>query len=243
MLVNKERDDSNMQCRERIRLITVTVVALVILAGLGSSSAIVVNKELKTTAYNSGNLLRLHVIANSNSLEDQKLKRRIRDKIIAQTEGLFKEVNSAKRAQEVVKKNLGYIKKVVESELDKMNSEYKVRLNLDNFHFPKRTYGNVTLPTGDYDALRVVLGEGKGENWWCVLFPPLCYIDAVNNESKKQKVADVEAEDIEIKVESKLLEYIESNQQLIKKKEKIKRLLRVSITNLNNLFANNVPND
>ena len=100
----------------KLRLIIITVAALVVLVGLGSSSAIVVDPGLETTAYTHDNLLRLHVIANSNLLADQKLKRLVRDKVIAKTENLFKGVNDAKEARKIVKKNLDYIKQMAKDE-------------------------------------------------------------------------------------------------------------------------------
>ncbi|MBM7623591.1 stage II sporulation protein R [Sporohalobacter salinus] len=222
---------------KKIRLITITVAALVILVGFGTSSAVVFTPEKDITAYKHKNLLRLHVIANSNSLTDQKLKRKVRNRIMIQTKDLFTEVSNAKEAQKIVRENLNYIKSVAKAELDKLDSNYSVKVKLGKFHFPKRTYGNQTLPAGNYNALRIIIGQGQGQNWWCVLFPPFCYIDSVNKQEVRKNFETLKKKEVDIKVKSKFMEYVRDNPQLAQKKEKIKKLLRTSVTNLNNLIS------
>lgn len=222
---------------KKIRLITITVLALVILVGFGTSSAVVFTPKKDTTAYKNKNLLRLHVVANSNSLTDQKIKRKVRDRIMVQTRELFTGVTDAKEAKIVVKENSNYIKSIAKSELDRLDSNYQVKVKLGNFHFPKRTYGNQTLPAGDYNALRIIIGQGRGQNWWCVLFPPFCYIDSVNEQEAKKNFETLEKEEVDIKVKSKLMEYIKANPQLAQKKEELKKLLRMSVADFNNLVS------
>ncbi|SJZ37735.1 stage II sporulation protein R [Selenihalanaerobacter shriftii] len=221
---------------KRFRLIVVTVVAIVMLVALGYSSAIVVSPKSSTMAYTNNNLLRLHVIANSNSLMDQRLKRQVRNGIINQTEGLFKNIDDIQKARNLIKNNLGYIEKIVETELARQGNNYDVNVKLGNYQFPKRTYGNMTLPAGNYKALRVIIGQGKGENWWCVLFPPFCYIDSVDKQEGSKQLGSVKKEDVDIKMKSKLLEYLNENHTLAKKMKKVKGLLMMSVTDFNNSF-------
>ncbi|ADL12385.1 stage II sporulation protein R [Acetohalobium arabaticum] len=223
---------------KKIRLMAITVIALVILVGFGTSSAVVFTPEQDTTAYKHKNLLRLHVIANSNSVNDQKIKRKVRNRIMNQTKKLFIGVTDADKAQEVVKENLGYIESVAEAELASLDSNCQVKVKLGNFHFPKRTYGSKTLPAGDYNALRIIIGQGQGQNWWCVLFPPFCYIDSVNKKEAKKNFEALEKEEVNIKVKSKFMEYVKSNPQLTQKKKEITNLLRTSVTDLDNLISN-----
>jgi stage II sporulation protein R len=221
----------------KLRLIIITVAALVVLVGLGSSSAIVVDPGPETTAYTHDNLLRLHVIANSNLLADQKLKRLVRDKVIAKTENLFKGVNDAKEARKIVKKNLDYIKQMAKDELNSLGSDYQVKVKLGDFYFPKRTYGNRTLIAGNYNALKIIVGQGQGENWWCVLFPPFCYIDSVNKETK-ESLETIKEEDFKIEIKSKFMEYLDKYPQVVKRKERLKESLVASVTDFNNLVSN-----
>ncbi|MGM0472153.1 MAG: stage II sporulation protein R [Bacillota bacterium] len=221
----------------RIRLILITVAALVILIGFAAQTAVELTPTSSRDSYNPDNLLRLHVIANSNSLTDQRLKRNIRDQIIQETEGLFSDLSNAQKAQEVVEDNLDYIRQVVKDKLEEQGRDYQVQLKLGNFDFPKRTYGNLTLPAGNYQALRVVLGSGRGQNWWCVLFPPFCYIDAVDQQ-KDQSTNKAKSEEVEVVVKSKLVEYLQDNSQLADQQQRLKETLRASVVDLNNLVDN-----
>ena len=127
----------------------------------------------------SQNLLRLHVIANSDS-EDQQLKRDVRDVILDYMKKELKDFETIEDAKSQVNNNLDKIKILAEDEIRRQNKAYRVKVMLGNFPFPTKMYGDITLPAGTYEALRVVIGEGEGQNWWCVMFPPLCFVDATH---------------------------------------------------------------
>lgn len=133
-------------------------------------------------------VLRLHIVANSNSDADQNLKLKVRDRIIAESSYLFKDTNSPKEATEIASANLEKICAIAEDEIKKQGFSYTVNAKLGTFPFPTKTYGDITLPSGKYDALKIEIGESKGENWWCVMYPPLCFTDGVLAASESAKL-------------------------------------------------------
>lgn len=142
----------------------------------------------------SQNLLRLHVIANSDSPEDQQLKRDVRDVILNYMKSKLKDFENVEDAKSQVNNNLDKIKTLAEDEIRRQDKEYSVKVMLGNYPFPTKMYGDITLPAGNYEALRVVIGEGVGQNWWCVMFPPLCFVDATHGtvpDSVKEDLKNV----------------------------------------------------
>ena len=122
-------------------------------------------------------IIRFHVIANSDYKEDQEMKLKIRDKILSSMGEKFGSSHSKKETREIIYNNLENIKSIAEEEIKKEGKDYTVDVSLGQDTFPTKTYGDVTFPQGEYEALKVVIGEGKGKNWWCVMFPPLCFVD------------------------------------------------------------------
>lgn len=118
--------------------------------------------------------LRLHVLANSDSEEDQALKLYVRDCILKETGELFTTVGGKAQAEQTVDENLLEIADVAQTAVREKGYDYPVSVYRTNLYFKTTRYGNVTMPAGRYDALRVEIGSAKGHNWWCVLYPPLC---------------------------------------------------------------------
>lgn len=127
-------------------------------------------------------VLRLHIMANSDSDEDQKLKLAVRDGLLKYSETLFKSAESKEQAKETAEKSLGQIKTEAKRIIKENGYDYDVDVYVKNMTFNTRIYEDITLPAGSYDAIRVVIGEGKGKNWWCVMFPPLCLPSATGEE-------------------------------------------------------------
>ncbi len=121
-----------------------------------------------------GAVLRLHVIANSDSAADQALKLQVRDAILKQSGALFAASQNKVQAEQAVYDALPTLEQTAQDVVAAQGFPYAVHAELTQSAFPTRTYGNVTLPAGMYDAVRVTLGSGNGHNWWCVMFPPLC---------------------------------------------------------------------
>lgn len=153
----------------------------------------------KTSEEIRSDVLRLHVIANSDSSVDQNLKLRLRDYILEEGEDIFDGSVNVENAVEKIEPKLSELEKSAETFVKNAGFNYDVKITLSNEYFTTRTYESVTLPAGKYLALRVVIGSGEGHNWWCVMFPPMC----VPAADKKDEIENVFT-DKEIKlVESK----------------------------------------
>lgn len=130
-------------------------------------------------------VLRLHILANSDTKADQQLKLQVRDRILAESAVLFKAANTKEEAEKNARAKLPEIVKIAQQEIKQEGYNYQVHAALVHMYFTTRTYGTVTLPAGDYDAVRVTIGAAKGHNWWCVLFPALCLPAAEKKQAKK----------------------------------------------------------
>lgn len=125
----------------------------------------------------SNNFFRLHILANSDSEEDQTLKLKVRDNIIEYMNSLSYSNLTKKEAIDLTKSNLQNFKEIAQRTILEEGYNYSINLEVGNFYFPTKEYGNISLPAGYYDALKIEIGEAKGKNWWCSLFPPLCFVD------------------------------------------------------------------
>ena len=131
----------------------------------------------------SDSVLRFHILANSDSEEDQALKLKVRDAILIETAGLFGEGESRLEVEQIVVDNLDSIQKIAERVIKENGYNYSVKCELTYMEFNDRTYDTITLPAGYYDALRITIGEAKGHNWWCVMYPQFCIAPAIKEES------------------------------------------------------------
>lgn len=138
-------------------------------------------------------VFRLHVIANSNSAEDQNLKYIVRDKVLEYINSISGNESSKEDVIKLARKNINEIQKIAEDTIIENGYNYSVKLNIGNFAFPTKTYGDISFPAGYYDALKIEIGEAKGRNWWCVMFPPLCFVDVTSGivpEESKETIKD-----------------------------------------------------
>lgn len=119
-------------------------------------------------------VLRLHVLANSDNAADQLLKLRVRDRLLADGAPLLAGAQNRDQAADLAKQQTAALQALAADELARAGSRLGVTCRVERAYFPTRVYGTVTLPAGEYTALRVVIGSGRGQNWWCVMFPPLC---------------------------------------------------------------------
>lgn len=119
-------------------------------------------------------VLRLHVIANSDSDEDQALKLEVRDAVLKAGKDIFDGSVTKQEAKARLEPRKQELEKAAAELIKERGYNYSVRVNIETEFFPTRTYENITLPAGEYMAVRVIIGEGKGQNWWCIMFPPLC---------------------------------------------------------------------
>lgn len=134
-------------------------------------------------------VFRLHVIANSDSKEDQNLKYIVRDNILTYINEISKNASTKEEVIEIARNNIDTIKQIAQETVYENGYNYSVNIKIGNFAFPTKHYGDISLPAGFYDALRVEIGSASGQNWWCVMFPPLCFVDVssgvVPEESKE----------------------------------------------------------
>ena len=134
-------------------------------------------------------VFRLHVIANSDSKEDQDLKYIVRDNILTYINEISKNASTKEELIEIARNNIDTIKQIAQETVYENGYNYSVNIKIGNFAFPTKQYGDISLPAGFYDALRVEIGSASGQNWWCVMFPPLCFVDVssgvVPEESKE----------------------------------------------------------
>ena len=122
-------------------------------------------------------VFRLHVIANSNTDDDQSLKVKVRDNLLEFMNEMCSNCSTKQEAISIAQKHKSNFQKIAEQTIKENGYDYCVKININNFYFPTKNYGDISLPAGLYDALRVEIGEAKGENWWCVMFPSLCFVD------------------------------------------------------------------
>ncbi|MBQ7295362.1 MAG: stage II sporulation protein R [Clostridia bacterium] len=127
-------------------------------------------------------ILRLHVIANSDSAKDQALKLKVRDSILKKSENLFTDCEDIISAEKILGTSLLFLKQTAQNAVYNEGYSYSVKVAFGKSYFPTRVYENITLPAGYYDALKIIIGEGKGQNWWCVMFPSLCLPGACKKE-------------------------------------------------------------
>lgn len=131
-------------------------------------------------------MIRLHVVANSNAFYDQELKYRVKDRIVSETATAFNRAGDAGEARAIADAEATRIESIAREEIRRQGFDYPVRVERGTYHFPVKTYtaryegaaNRLTLPPGRYEAVRVVIGSGRGANWWCVLYPPLCFVDS-----------------------------------------------------------------
>lgn len=193
----------------RVRLITVLLLVLAVLA-VGFSIMGMTSLSKAETAFARENLIRLHVIANSDSPADQDLKLLVRDAVLSETRAVFAQVSSKEEAQRLLLENQERVINAAEHVIREQGYDYSVSLHTGNYLFPSRTYGDLTLPAGEYDAVQIRIGEAKGANWWCVLFPPLC-LGELEADSESQNLVKINRENngAGIAFRFKLLEYVQ----------------------------------
>lgn len=121
--------------------------------------------------------IRLRIIANSDSVVDQAVKHKVRDAILAEVERWEQQPVKLEEARDIMKEHLPVFQQLAEKTLQEHGMDYKVKVDFGKVSFPTKLYGDYLYPAGKYEALRITLGKGEGENWWCVLFPPLCFVD------------------------------------------------------------------
>lgn len=177
-----------------IFILTILVFIYIALLSFNYSKAISSNL--------SDSVFRLHIIANSDSSADQELKLKVRDKIIEYMNTLTSNSSDKKDVISRVNNHLDSFKEIALNTIKENGYNYDVNIEIGNFHFPTKSYGDISFPAGNYDALKIEIGDAIGQNWWCVLFPPLCFVNSstgvVPDDSKNTLKENINSESYEI---------------------------------------------
>ncbi|MDD3172784.1 MAG: stage II sporulation protein R [Herbinix sp.] len=154
------------------------------------------NAEIQDTI--AEDIIRFHVIANSDSTQDQALKLKVKDKLVESLSPILSNAASITEARTILSGKLDFIQEIAENTIQQYGYSYPVKVTLEDNYFPLKVYGSFTFPPGIYEALRVQIGAAEGKNWWCVMFPPLCFVDetySVVDEESNEKLKHVLTED------------------------------------------------
>lgn len=167
-----------------MKILVSTIVVAVMLSVVPFQSTC---KELEN------DVLRLHIIANSDTEEDQNLKLKVRDSVLTTVSKLYDDVTTKEEAKEITQNNLQLVIDTAQDVVKKYSKDYEVEARVTNKFFDTRYYDEFTMPAGMYDTLEIKIGEAKGKNWWCVMFPTLC-VGASSKESMQEDLSSDEYE-------------------------------------------------
>ncbi|MEF9935149.1 MAG: stage II sporulation protein R [Clostridium sp.] len=170
--------------RNSKKLIITSLVAATVVASVGGYIYTKQN-EFKNK------VVRFHVLANSDSNVDQAVKLKVKDEVIKYVQPLLKESKSIEQSKDILNSNKDKIIAIANKELSDNGQTYTASAKLSKFDFPVKSYGDIVFPSGEYEAFRIVLGNGEGKNWWCVMFPPLCFIDVKNAVADKEMQSEL----------------------------------------------------
>lgn len=195
------------------KIVSISIASLALIAILYIFNCISIQHSL------ANKVLRLHILANSNSAFDQNLKLKVRDKVVEFLTPKLKESKNLSQTKEIISNNLTAIKDIAE-QVVLQDSDYSVNVSLATSSFPTKYYEDFSFPAGTYEALKIVIGEGNGNNWWCVMFPPLCFTDSsagtfskssentLKDNLTEEEYALINSKKTDVKVKFKLLEWI-----------------------------------
>jgi stage II sporulation protein R len=173
------------------------VWAYLIVLSLGTILSLYIPKNevtAKEAVTIPGEAIRLRILANSDKGSDQELKRQVRDAVNAKITVWVQDLTSIDDARSVIKSKLPEIQATAESVVKQRGVNQAVKVKFGKVQFPTKLYGEFLYPAGEYEAILITLGEGKGANWWCVLFPPLCFLDFSNGIAVSQGFEDKKQE-------------------------------------------------
>ena len=203
-LINIMRGEFNMKYKRLTLILSAFIISIIYIVHP------YIIEENKTIDGFKKDIIRFHVRANSDKKEDQDLKLKVRDEILDVMGEKFNKVNSLEESREVIKENIDEMKIIAREVIANNGKDYDVAISLGQDYFPIRKYGNMVFPQGEYETLMIEIGEGKGQNWWCVMFPPLCFIDithsvAIEEDELEEYIVD---EEKPLKLKSKIVDFV-----------------------------------
>ncbi|BDF03306.1 stage II sporulation protein R [[Clostridium] hylemonae] len=199
----REEIEKRYRKKQLICVILGVCIALILTGSIVNRRMKVVDAKVRRTQEKlAGEVFRFHVLANSDSEEDQALKLKVRDAVLAYMKSDMKDETtgepSAEDTKQWAQRHLGDIEEKAGEIIREEGYSYGVKANVQVCHFPDKTYGDITFPEGDYEALRIEIGKAEGHNWWCVLYPNLCFMSttcAVVSDEGKEELKEVLTDD------------------------------------------------
>ncbi|MGL5329743.1 MAG: stage II sporulation protein R [Peptostreptococcaceae bacterium] len=186
----------------KTRLIILIISFIGVISIIGISIGNEIDKIYAISEDYKEKLIRFHVIANSDTDEDQELKLKVRDELINYLQPRLKNSKSIEESEKIIISEYDNLHEISKKTILENGYDYDVKVGIEYSNFPTKQYSNVVLPAGEYKALKVIIGDGYGKNWWCVMFPPLCFVDEENgviDKSTDEKLQSVlEEEEYEL---------------------------------------------
>lgn len=167
--------------KNKVFLILINIFIIFNLVGSMDYGKITKNDEELKYEEIVDKIIRFHVLANSDSEEDQKLKLKVRDEVIKYISSKLKYSSNLEESRKIILENKDKMEEISEEVIKNNGYNYKVTSMLSRENFPDKVYGDLIFPQGEYEAYRILIGKAKGQNWWCVMFPPLCFVDETKN--------------------------------------------------------------
>lgn len=175
-----------MMSKIKIRL-SILIISLITVISLMTMTISSEAEKIENVSENyKEKLIRFHVIANSDTDEDQELKLKVRDAVIAYLQPKLAKSSSIEESEAIIKDEYDELEKISKDIISENGYNYEVKVGITLSNFPAKQYSNIVLPAGEYKALKIVIGEGQGKNWWCVMFPPLCFVNEDNGVIDKE---------------------------------------------------------
>ncbi len=177
-----EKKHINKKCDKNNKAGWVFILAATIMLVIAGGRLYSDSEERQLQKGIASNIIRFHVRAESDSKEDQWLKLQVKEAVLAYISPVLSKSQSVDESRQLLYNESENIRDVAAATLRSLGDESDVNVYFENCYFPMKTYGDMTFPPGEYEAFRVDIGEAQGKNWWCVLYPPLCFVDAVYGE-------------------------------------------------------------
>lgn len=191
---------------------TMVIFAVGLLLAILITNGIAVIRDGRRLEQLRGSVLRLHILADSDDPRDQKLKLEVRDALLKSN--IFDEAESLADAEKIAQQNIPQIESIAQNVLHEHGCSDSVTAELADVEFDERVYGDITMPAGEYRALRVKIGSAQGHNWWCVMYPPLCLPAAIDEDEEAEENSGETANEVSSVVENRAAEDLFSSEEL-----------------------------
>ena len=167
--------------KKKVFFVLINIILIFNLVGSTDCGQVIKNNEELKYEDIVDKIIRFHVLANSDTEEDQKLKLKVRDEVINYISPKLKNSKSLDESRKIIMENKEKMEQISKKVIKDNGYDYEVTSMISRENFPDKIYGDLIFPQGEYEAYRILIGKAKGQNWWCVMFPPLCFVDETKN--------------------------------------------------------------